>query len=175
MSGHIFSSPTDISGSTTQSTLRFRVYEIVSKAAGPSFYPCLPTFLKRSAPLKFELIAKKIRSLNSSRKRSAGFPATKSNDIDGIRVDFGDAWGLSSGLEYGTCSCPSIRSTKRRPLERSSIDRRNRLERGRESHWPCPYRHDPKLGPLKSAPPQTAKSRRITTQRSLFVARVFTI
>lgn len=96
MSGHIFFADRYF-GYDDAIYAALRIYEIAGKALGPvssltSDLP--PSFstpeirLDCDDALKFKLVEETKRRLSDGRK------ASDINDIDGVRVDFGDGWGL---------------------------------------------------------------------------------
>ncbi|MDR3607482.1 MAG: phosphomannomutase/phosphoglucomutase [Oligoflexia bacterium] len=94
MSGHIFFADRYF-GFDDAVYAALRVYEIASKATGPisSLLADLPKSVSTpeirvdcQESLKFKLVEETKRRLSAS--------GGKINDIDGVRIDFGDGWGL---------------------------------------------------------------------------------
>jgi phosphomannomutase/phosphoglucomutase len=92
MSGHIFFADRYF-GFDDAIYAALRVYEIASKATGPvsSLLADLPKTVS-TPEIRVDCDEeKKFKLVEETKHRLSGY---KSTDIDGIRVDFGDAWGL---------------------------------------------------------------------------------
>jgi phosphomannomutase/phosphoglucomutase len=92
MSGHIFFADRYF-GYDDAIYAALRVYEIASKATGPmsSLLADLPHTVS-TPEIRVDCDEeKKFKLVEETKRRLSGY---KSTDIDGVRVDFGDAWGL---------------------------------------------------------------------------------
>jgi phosphomannomutase/phosphoglucomutase len=93
MSGHIFFADRYF-GYDDAIYAALRVYEIASKHAGPvsSLVSDLPPMIA-TPEIRIDCVEdKKFALVEATKKRLAA--TQKTNDIDGVRVDFGDSWGL---------------------------------------------------------------------------------
>jgi len=93
MSGHVFFADRYF-GFDDAIYAALRVYEIASSAPGPvsSLIADLPPMIATPEIRVDCEEEKKFKLVEETKKRLA--PGRKINDIDGVRVDFGDSWGL---------------------------------------------------------------------------------